>query len=267
MTSLFNGIFKPAGTLPLASLFSQNSKFRAVQAAGQSGSEFAQAEQDKLTIAADVGSKIASKTRKASKKRKHSTVEAQETARTEKVAEPGSHTEPVTKKASTKRIASSDAQKSAAAPVTQQELPDKLAVKPKNKKHKPAADTAGNVVATTTRMPASKLPRKQNKALKAIIDDSTGQPLYSGAAIQSNGNSELAHTGDQADADTQDLADEQATLQVMKCQPITLCWILAQPNKRNLLPMLTLTRSFWKALLSLSLLSHSFAETFSRGAS
>lgn len=208
MGSIFDDIFKPSGALPLASLFSQRSNFRAGQLPNQASKPASDVTQQNLADSAPANTQTSDKKSKGTKKRKHSTLEVEETAAP--VSYPTQ--KPTVKESTEKAEAPSEAQKPQAS--EQPQLPGTKPSKSKDHKRKAKPDLnvkASEPLATTT---ADQRPPKQKKLAK--IPDSNAGAAQDIAGITQVGNSSsgITHLASQQD-DAQTAAEEQEALQVI----------------------------------------------------
>lgn len=204
MASLFDNIFKPNNALPLASLFSQDSKFRSAQAAPQAAEPGSKpAETNVQAPGASLDHKSAGKKTEGSKKRKASALEANEPAITTEVVEPVSNTAKSGKRHSTPSVL----HKSAKYKGEQPQVPAAKASESKpNQNRKAIADgTALNLKAT-----ASKALGKQKRAAPA-----RGKNVEAVAASTATvpGLSSAAESASE-EHDIYNVAEEQAASQV-----------------------------------------------------
>lgn len=215
MASLFDGIFGSTNALPLAALFSQDSKFRASQFSQQVVASGGKYVQEEAVSTASPEAQPSSKAKKASKKRKHSTLPSAEPAEAVQITEPATDkiSDSAVKAANRKKTAVSAAQKPAKASSAQQEVPNNAAKKSKHKKSKTMAEAMINAGQPEIDMPATTLLQKQKKAQKAKMNSSTGQSertVSTEAAAETRALQSVQQTLPQA------AADAQATMQV-KC--------------------------------------------------
>ena len=202
MASLFDNIFKPNSALPLASLFSQDSKFRSAQAAPQAakpGSKPAGTNGQVPSASLDGGKKT-----KGSKKRKASALEANEPAITTKAVEPVSNSTKSGKRHSTPAVLQKPARNKAEQP----QVPAAKASESKpNKKRKAIADS----IALNPKATGSKALGKQKRAAPAR--DSNVEAVASTATVPGLSSGDVAQSASQ-EHDIYDEPEEQAASQV-----------------------------------------------------
>lgn len=210
MGSIFDDIFKPSGALPLASLFSQRSNFRAGQAPNQAAKPASDVTQHNLADSAPANTQTSDKKSKGTKKRKHSTLEVEETA-----AQVSNPTQKATVKESTQKAeAPSDAQKPQSS--EQPQLPGTKPSKSKDPKRKAKPDLnvkASEPLAITT---ADQRPRKQKKLAKTPDSNAGAAQEIAGITQIGNSSSGITQLASQQD-DAQIAAQEQEALQVILC--------------------------------------------------
>ena len=207
MDSIFDDILRPSGALPLASLFSQNSNFRVVQAPQQAAKLARGVKQQNLSDSAPAYPQTSDKKSKGTKKRKHSTLEGEQAAApTSKPTQ-----KPAVSKMPSKADSPSKAQKPQAS--AQLHLPTAKAARKKDPKLKTKADIDIKASEPPATAAADERPRKHKKIAETSGSNAVAKQDIAGTT--SIGNSSQGTTQVASQEDDAQIAGDEA-LQVIQ---------------------------------------------------